>query len=226
MRPLDLTLESVNKIEELSPLVKEGALGKYVFLYDYQVTIYNAEAQSLLNGMTLGGRGVTLPENSTYTLKYSKGDVVDVISFGKSNNDKGVPVENKSLLVIKVPKYVKPITGFMKAFPSTITIDNSTSKFNNVSLNWLQKVADSTPISAKLGSDFGKNTRHDMVTVVNNTQTTNTTTSTPIPTDTPIITNGVQDITEKSSIFDNKNNLLIIAGVLLVGYLLLNHKNE
>jgi hypothetical protein len=45
-------------------------------------------------------------------------------------------------------------------------------------------------------------------------------------TDKPVITNGIQGITETKSFFDDKNNLLMVAGVLLIGYLLLNDKSE
>jgi hypothetical protein len=50
-------------------------------------------------------------------------------------------------------------------------------------------------------------------------------TSTPT-TDKPVITNGIQGKTETKSFFDDKNNLLMVAGVLLIGYLLLNDKSE
>ena len=202
------------EILELPPLVKDGNLGKYVFLYDYEVTIYNMKAKMLLDGMTVGGKGVTLPENSTYTLKYSKGDVVDVVAFGMSNNGGGVPVENKTLLVIKVPNYVKPITGFMVAFPATITIDN----YNG----WLQKVVETTPLTSKFGVGFGKNQNPKTKPIYDNPVT-------PTPTGTtttPVVTNGVQDTTETKSFFDDKNNLIMVGVLLLVGYLLLDNKSE
>jgi hypothetical protein len=214
------------EILELPPLVKDGNLGKYVFLYDYEVTIYNMKAKMLLDGMPMGRKGVTLDKNSTYTLKYSKGDVVDVIAFGMSNNGGGVPVENKTLLVIKVPNYVKPITGFMEAFPATITIDNSTSKFNNTSLNWLQKVPDTTPLTTKLGVNFGANRYPTYKPVLDNPVTPNPNPTPTGTTTTPVVTNGVQDTTETKSFFDDKNNLLMIVGVILIGYLLLNDKTE
>jgi hypothetical protein len=198
---------------EIIPVDKETGLGKYVFLYDYQVTIYNMEAKLLLDV-------TSLPENSFYTLKYSKGDVVDVVAFGMGYNDKGVPVENKSLLVIKVPKYVKPIGGF-KGFSPTITIDN-----NN---GWLQKVAESTPFKNKLGVNFGANINPKFKPVYDNPVTPPNPNPTPTPTpttETPVVINGVEDTTETKSFFDDKNNLLMIAGVLLIGYLLLNDKSE
>lgn len=199
------------EVAEISPIVKDGNLGKYVFLYDYQKEIFSPEAEQI---MEQKGDGVpyNLPKESFYNLKYSKGDVVNVVDFRKFINDKGVTTIDKSGLVVNVPLYVKPIGGF-KGFSPTITIDNQTSNFNNSSFNWLQKVPDNTPVSTKLGVNFGNNQRPDMKPVLDS------------PT-TPVVTNGVQNTAETKSFFDDKNNLIIIAGVLILGYLLLNDKTE
>jgi hypothetical protein len=199
------------EVLEIPPLVKDGDLGKYVFLYDFQTNILTPEAEQLLASMPLGGSGIALPKGSSFTLKYSKGDVVNVVDFRKLINDKGVTTTDKSGLVIKVPIYVKPIGGSLKGFAPTITIDN----YNG----WLEKVAESTPVTTKLGQNFGKNLNPKMQPVLDNPVT-------PPPTDTPVVTNGVQDSAETKSFFDDKNNLLMIAGVLLIGYLLLNDKSE
>jgi hypothetical protein len=215
----ELSPVSEMEVMEIPPLIKSGTTGKYVFLWDYQVTIYTNKAKMFMQGQPLGG-SFELPKNSTYTLKYSKGDVVDVIAFGMSNNGGGVPVENKTLLVIKVPNYVKPITGFMEAFPATITIDN----YNG----WLQKVAETTPLTSKFGVDFGKNENPKTKPVYNN-PVKQTQTPTPTPTGTtttPVVTNGVQNTEETKGFFDDKNNLIMVGVILLVGYLLLDNKAE
>jgi hypothetical protein len=209
-----------NELEatEIAPIVKDKELGKYVFIYDYEVNIFTPEAEQI---MAQKGFGVpySLPKGSSFTLKYSKGDVVDVVDFKKYNNEKGVPVANKKVMLINVPKYVKPIGG-VKGFSPTVIVDNSL-------LTWLQKVPNTTPLTTKLGVNFGANINPKTKPVIDKPVTpTPTDTPTPTPTDTPVIMNGVEDTTETKSFFDDKNNLLMIAGVLLIGYLLFNDKSE
>jgi hypothetical protein len=116
-------------------------------------------------------------------------------------------------MLINAPKYVKPIGG-VKGFSPTVIIDNSL-------LTWLQKVPDTTPLTTKLGVNFGANINPKTKPVIDNPVT-----PTPTPTDTIVVVNGIEDTTETKSFFDDKNNLLMIAGVLLIGYLLLNDKSE
>jgi len=194
-------------------------LGKYVFLYDYETTIYTNEAKTI---MAQSKGNYTLPANSSFNLRYSKGDVVDVVNLGFSNNGVGVVV-NEDLKIINVPKFVTPLCTALtvqtescptpQSYSPFITIDNSLSK----TFRYLEKVPDTTPLTFKLGVGFGKNQRPDIVKGIKN----------PVkPTDTIVVVNGVEDTTETKSFFDDKNNLLMIAGVLLIGYLLLNDKSE
>jgi hypothetical protein len=204
-------------LKQINPLVKDGSLGKYVFLYDYATTIYTPEAEAIIQNSD-DGTPINLPKDSFYDLKYSKGDVVDVIGFKKTMNEKGVPNIDRNILVIEVPKYVKPITLSpsqsqiniseidlnKKSFAPAIFVDNST-------LGWLQKVVDATPLTQKLGVGFGKNL--------------NPKSKPKIDEDVIVIKNGVEDVESKSFLGD-KNNLLLIGGILLLGFLLLNNKSE
>lgn len=214
---------------ELQPFVKDKRLGKYVFLYDYETTIYTNQAKTI---MAQSKGNFTLPANSSFNLKYSKGDVVDVVSLGVNNNGVGLTV-NGNLKIIDVPKFVKPLCTSLtvatescptpQSYSPTITIDSS--------LVSLKKVADSTPLTFKFGVNFGKNPNPKIQPVYNNTQTpkpkpTPIPNPTPTPTDRIVVVNGMEDTTETKSFFDDKNNLLMIAGVLLIGYLLLNDKSE
>jgi hypothetical protein len=188
--------------------------GKYVFLYDYEKAIFSLEAEQIMNQKGIGVP-YNLPKESFYNLKFSKGDVVDVVDFRKYNNDKGVPVVDKKVMLINVPKYVTPIGG-LKGFKPTVEVNNYDG--------FLQKVVESTPLTLKLGQNFGKNLNPKFKPVYDNPAT-----PTPTPTGTtttPVIVNGLEDTTETKSFFDDKNNLLMIAGVLLIGYLLLNDKSE
>lgn len=194
----------------IQPIVKDGNLGKYVFLYDFQTNIFTTEAELIMASMPDGGAPKPLPKGSSLTLKYSKGDVVDVVDFKKYNNDKGVLVVDKKIMIINVPKYVKPIGG-IKGFKPNLEISNYDG--------FLRKVADTTPVTIKLGQNFGKNLNPKTKPVLDNPVL-------PPPTDNPVVINGVQDTAETKSFFENKNNLLMIAGVLLIGYLLLNDKSE
>jgi hypothetical protein len=201
--------------------------GSYVFLYDYQTRIYSQEAKKIMEKSPIGS-SYTLPKGSFYDLKYSKGDIVEVIGLQDwvSAGSKKIVIGSKQLaggvreydlnkLVLRVPLYVKPIsTDALGAvgFLPTMTIDNSVDVI-------LKKIPNTTP-TKKLGVNFGNNPRPKVV-YVNPTPTPTTGTTT-----TPVITNGIQDTTETNSFFDDKNNLLTIAGVLLIGYLLLNNKSE
>jgi hypothetical protein len=192
--------------------------GKYVFLYDYETTIYTPEAKEIMNKSSVG-KPFTLPANSFYNLRYSKGDVVDVTNVGlsKAITDGNIPYLNKFAFRLKVPPYVKPLEeqGVMTLngvkFTPFFVIDNS--------LGWLGKIADTTPVTLKFGKNFGENLNPKVKPVIDNPVT-------PTTTDTPVVTNGVEDTTEAKSFFEDKNNLLMIAGVLLIGYLLLNDKSE
>jgi hypothetical protein len=200
-------------------VVKSPANGKYVFLFDYEKTIYTPEAQELINNAPIG-KTTTLPANSFFNLRYSKGDVVDVTNVGlsKTIKDVNIPYLNKFAFRLKVPPYVKPLEEEGVAtlngvkFTPFFVIDNT--------LGWLGKVSDSTPTTLKYGQNFGKNLNPKVIPVLDNPVTTTTTT------ETPVVVNGVEDTTETESFFDDKNNLLMIAGVLLIGYLLLNNKSE
>lgn len=208
------------EVIEIQPLVKDGALGKYVFLFDYEITIYTNEAKTI---MAQSKGNFTLPPNSSLNLRYSKGDVVDVVKFGVDTDGIGNEKINSTLKIIDVPKFVKPLctslSSYTESCPTpqsyspTITIDNS--------LGWLQKVVDSTPATFKLGKNFGSNPNPKIQTVSNNPVK-----QTPTPTHAPVVVNRVEDTTETKSFFDDKNNLLMIAGVLLIGYLLLNDKSK
>ena len=204
------------EILELPPLVKDGNLGKYVFLYDYEKEIFSPEAEQIMEQKGIGVP-YNLPKESFYNLKFSKGDVVDVVDFRKYNNDKGVPVVDKKVMLINVPKYVTPIGG-LKGFKPTVEVNNYDG--------FLQKVVETTPLTSKFGVGFGKNLNPKFKPVYDNPVTP---TPTPTPTGTtttPVVTNGVQDTTETKSFFDDKNNLIMVGVLLLVGYLLLDNKSE
>ena len=215
----------VMEVMEIPPLVKNGTTGKYVFLWDYQTTIYSEEAHNIMKTSPVGS-AFNLPKGSFYDLKYSKGDIVNVVDFGKLINDKGVLVVDKNKLIVNVPIYVKPIikptpvndsvamAEMNKSFLPTVTIDNS--------LNTLQKVADNTPVTVKLGVDFGKNPNPALPTPPVKSQPL----PAPTPTDTPVVTNGVQNTEETKGFFDDKNNLIMVGVILLVGYLLFDNKTE
>ena len=212
------------EVAELPPyspieVVKSPANGKYVFLYDYEKTIYTPQAQEIINKSS-DGKPFTLPANSFYNLRYSKGDVVDVTNVGlsKTISDGIIPYLNKFAFRLKVPPYVKPLEEEGVAtlngvkFTPFFVIDNT--------LGWLSKVSDSTPTTLKYGQNFGKNLNPKLKPVLDNLVT-------PTPTtETPVVVNGVEDTTQTKSFFDDKNNLLMIVGVLLIGYLLLNDKSE
>lgn len=204
---------------EILPLdvVTPPADGKYVFMYDYSTTIYTPEAQEIMRNSPVGSP-YNLPAGSFFDLIYSKGDVVNVTNVSLSKNtNPSIPYLNKFAFRLKVPPYVKPLEqeGVVTLkggnFSPFMMIDNN--------LGWLNKVANTTPTTLKLGKNFGKNL-NPKVQPVTPTQTPTGTTTT------PVVTNGVEDTTETKSFFDDKNNLLMIAGVILIGYLLLNDKSE
>ena len=181
-------------------------------MYDYEKEIFSPEAEQIMEQKGIGVP-YNLPKESFYNLKFSKGDVVDVVDFRKYNNDKGVPVVDKKVMLINVPKYVTPIGG-LKGFKPTVEVNNYDG--------FLQKVVESTPLTTKLGQNFGKNLNPKFKPVYDNPVT-------PTPTGTtttPVVTNGVQDTTETKSFFDDKNNLIMVGVLLLVGYLLLDNKSE
>jgi hypothetical protein len=212
-----LPISYLQEEEMIKPIVKDRPTGKFVFLYDYETIIYTNEAKTI---MAQSKGKFTLPANSSFNLKYSKGDVVDVVKLGVSMDGIGNQSIINDLKIIDVPKFVKPLctslTSYTENCPTpqsyspTITIDNN--------LGWLQKVADNTPLTLKLGTNFGKNPNPATPVKLPPLETPTT--------DKPVITNGIQDTTETKSFFDDKNNLLMIAGVLLIGYLLLNDKSE
>lgn len=204
---------------EIPPLdvVTPPEVGKYVFMYDYATTIYTPEAQEIMRNSPVG-IPYNLPAGSFFDLIYSKGDVVNVTNVSLSKNtNPSIPYLNKFAFRLKVPPYVKPleqervVTLKGGNFSPFMMIDNN--------LGWLNKVANTTPTTLKLGKNFGKNL-NPKVQPVTPTQTPTGTTTT------PVVTNGVEDTTETKSFFDDKNNLLMIAGVILIGYLLLNDKTE
>lgn len=202
----------INEMEvlEIPPLVKDGNLGKYVFLYDYQADIYTPQAEKLMSSAPIGG-SFKLPENSFFSLKFSKGDVVDVIGFKTTRNEKGVPFVDKTKPIINVPKYVKPLaigdaTKDEFSFSPTTIIDNS--------LGFLQKVADTTPVSTKFGVNFGKNINPKTLPVLDNPVTPS-----------PVVTNGIEN-QKAGNFFEDNKNLLMLAGVLVLGYILLSDKSE
>ena len=219
----------VNLAETIPPLVKNGTLGKYVFLYDYDVTIYTPEAQKIMSSSPIG-QSYTLPVGSFYNLRYSKGDVVNVIGLDgyktatPSSPNGSVFQTNPNLLIINVPRYVTPVAttntsdvpvDLSKSFAPTVTIDNSLN-------DWLQKVADSTPETSKFGVNFGKNLNPK---IQPKTITPSPTPTTQTPT-TPVIVNGIEETSTDGGFFSDTNNLIMVAVVLVVGYLLLDNKTE
>ena len=204
------------EVLEIPPLVKDGNLGKYVFLYDFQTNIFTAEANAIMQSMGDGGALTPLPKDSSFTLKYSKGDVVNVVDFRKIINEKGITTIDKSGLVINVPVYVKPIGKTSQSFAPTLIIDNSQGL--------LQKVAESTPLTTKFGVGFGKNPNPKTQPISDKPVSPN-----PTPTTNPVVTNGVQDTSTSGGIgnfLNDKNNLVIVGVVLVIGYLLFNDKSE
>jgi len=217
------------EILELPPIVKNGNLGKYIFLYDFQTTIYSEEAHNIMKISSVGG-AFNLPKGSFFDLKYSKGDIINVVDFGKTINNKGALEVDRNKLIVNVPIYVKPIikptpvndsvamAEMNKSFLPTVTIDNS--------FNTLQKVAESTPITTKFGVGFGKNPNPKTQPVLDNPVTPNPNPTPTGTTTTPVVTNGVQNTEETKGFFDDKNNLIMVGVILLVGYLLLDNKAE
>ena len=201
-----LPIRYLQEEEVIKPIVKDTPTGKFVFLFDYETKLTLPDLSGLIGK---DGNPYPTPKNTSYTVKYSKGDVVKVISVGNSGNG-NVYVPNYNDLILNVPKYVSPTGYGINLFPPTIHIDNS--------IKTLQRVADNTPLTVRLGTNFGKNPNPATPVKLPPLETPTT--------DKPVITNGIQDTTETKSFFDDKNNLLMIAGVLLIGYLLLNDKSE
>jgi hypothetical protein len=199
------------EILELPPIVKDAPTGKFVFLFDYETKLTLPDLSGLIGK---DGNAYPIPKNTSYTVRYSKGDVVKVISVGNLLEKGNVYVPNYNDLILNVPKYVNPIGYGINLFPPTINIDNT--------IKTLQRVADNTPLTLRLGTNFGKNpnpaTPVKLQPLDPPTPTGTTTT--------PVVTNGVQDTTETKSFFDDKNNLIMVGVVLLVGYLLLDNKSE
>jgi hypothetical protein len=194
-------------------------IGKYVFVYDYQTTVYTPEARQII--ARAGTAKYTLPKDSFFKLKYSKGDVVDVINFGRpasTANTAPLP-PSPNMLVINVPKFVNPLGG-TKGFAKTLTIDNTNG--------FLKKVANSTAVSVKYGVNFGRNpnpkattpakTNNPASTPKTNKPSTTSTGNTP--------SNAVTAKTEQKGFFESKNNLIMVGVALVVGYLLFNSKSE
>jgi hypothetical protein len=212
------TKSLVTPVEALNnPLI-----GKYVFLYDYQTTIYTPEAKQII--AKAGSGKYTLPKGSSFKLKYSKGDVVDVVNLGRpvsSANSAPLP-QSPNLLIISVPKFVTPIGG-SKGFVKMLTIDNTNG--------FLKKVANSTPVSVKYGTIFGKNpnpkaTPAKPKSPTSTTKTTTKTNTTPRASTGNTVSNGVAGKTEQKGFFDSKNNLIMVGVALVLGYLLFNSKSE
>jgi hypothetical protein len=220
----------VNIAETIPPLniVTPPANGKYVFLYDYETTIYTPEAQGIISSSPVGSTN-SLPIGSSYNLRFSKGDIVNVV---KSNLSKEVtastPNLNKFSFLIKVPPYVTPTQEYTitdkgdilsvatkdgKKFNPFMSIDNN--------LGWLAKIADSTPFTPKLGKNFGKNLNPALPKSAKVTPTPTTQTPT-----TPVVVNGVEQESVDGGFFSDTNNLIMVAVVLVVGYLLLDNKTE
>jgi hypothetical protein len=198
--------ETLGQVIEGQAQSNQSRLGKYVFRFDYEKTIYNKEAIDVIKNAPVGKK-YDLPVGSYRTLQFSKGDVVDVVAFGKKNvaNSAGVLQDDLRKKIIKTPSYIQPIGA--GGFSEFITIDDTQQ--------WLQKVSNSTPTTLETGVNFGKNLRPVYKTVADNTQT-----PTPDNTDTGF------DSTTSIGFFDDRNNLIIVAGVLVLGYLLFSNKSE
>ena len=191
-------------------------IGKYIFLYDYQTTIYTLEARQII--AKAGTAKYTLPEGSSYKLKYSKGDVVDVINLGRPVSPaKTAPLPpSPKLLVINVPKFVTP-SGGTKGFSKIVTIDNTNG--------FLKKVDNSTPVTVYIGTNFGKNPNPKAVPEKPKANTPKTNTTPPASTGNAVSNQGA-DIPAEKGFFESRNNLIMVGVVLVVGYLLFNSKSE
>lgn len=209
-KPVVTPVEALN-----NPLI-----GKYIFVYDYQTTIYTPEAKQII--AKAGTAKYTLPKGSFFKLKYSKGDVVDVVNFGRpvSNANTAPMPPSPNMLIIDVPKFVKPIGG-TKGFLKTITIDNT--------IGFLKKVANSTPVSVKYGLNFGKNPNPASVKTNAPASTTKGTTKTNTTSTTSTgntSSKGVSDKAEQKGFFESKGNLIMVGVVIVVAYLLFSKKSE
>ena len=213
------------EVVEMPPLnvVTPPEKGKYVFMYDYATTIYTPEAQDIMSNSPVGSP-YNLPAGSFFDLIYSKGDVVNVTNVSLSKNANiNSPYLNKFAFRLKVPAYVKPLEqeGVVTLkggnFSPFMMIDNN--------LGWLNKVANTTPTTLKLGKNFGKNPNPALPTPPVKLAPLDPPTPTGTTT-TPVISNGVQNNEETKGFFDDKNNLIMVGVILLVGYLLFDNKTE
>lgn len=201
--------KSIEQVIDAQPQSNQSRLGKYVFRFDYEKTIYNKEAIDIIRTAPVGQK-YNLPVGSFRKLKFSKGDVVDVVAFGKKNvaNSSGILQDDLRKKIIKTPSYIQPIGA--GGFSEIITIDDTQQ--------WLQKVPNSTPITLETGVNFGQNLKPVYKPVAQNTTTT--------PDNTDTNTDAGSDLKQPKGFFDDRNDLIIVAGVLILGYFLLSNKSE
>jgi hypothetical protein len=195
-------------------------LGKYEFIYDY-----NANFASMLPirgcfGNTSSNSSIarcgSIPaptQNFPQTIKvdsepqvgvFSKGNIVKVLRFDGNN----AIIQNVNY---KAPDPTIAKTTWYGLFDSVVS-----KKELSIPKDYLRKVDDNLEPTLSTGINYGANMKFQKTTNVN----------VPTPTPSIVIENGVEDNTRTESFFKGKNNLLIIAGAFLLGYLLFSDNKD
>ena len=278
-----LPIRYLQEEDVIKPVIKNGSLGKYIFLYDFRTEYgYSYSKGDVVDAVQLQMKGFrdNLEVDSEYirleNLKYNPKDYV-------YDNDKTVRVPLVYLKKVddSTPKTINTGIGYGNNYRPFQEIESGVSVIKNpfdLTMSSILNLTLEKNGKFTLTEDFGfykvkpvridkyQFTKGEQVILkkgsevvgdlieqpllissgMNSKQTRKyllvkgvsadgfveipfdilkPSTSTP-STDKPVITNGVQDTTETESFFDDKNNLLMIAGVLLIGYLLLNDKSE
>lgn len=158
-------------IIEPNPLDVVEKLGKYQFVYDFQVRnplfdnlnvayltnkgikkeggsnaneTYNfdGDGTGLIKGLKFNSNTVN---RNPQVGNFSKGNIVNVIRFDGNN------------AIIENPNFVLPDPNAPKSFWSSLMVDLTKQKEFYIPKNFLQKVDDSTPITIQTGINFGAN---------------------------------------------------------------------
>ena len=277
-----LPIRYLQEEDLIKPVIKNGSLGKYIFLYDFRTEYgYSYSKGYVVDAVELQMKGFwnNLEVDSEYirleNLKYNPKDYaydtdktvrVPLVylkkvddstpktintGIGYGNNyrpfqeiESGVsviknPFDSMSGILTKTLEKNAKFTltedfGFYKVKPVRIDKYQSTKGEQVILKKGSEVVGDlmEEPLLYSAGMNSKNSIKYLLIKGVSADgfvkipfDILKPLISTP-STDKPVITNGIQDTTETKSFFDDKNNLLMIAGVLLIGYLLLNDKSE
>jgi hypothetical protein len=170
LQMLEPIQDGTSKIDKY-PLDVVEKLGKYQFVYDFQVrnpifdnlnlayftnTGIKKESGSNTNGTyNFDGDGTGLIKGLKFNSNtvnpnpqvgnFSKGNIVNVIRFDGNN------------AIIENPNFVLPDPNAPKSIWSSLMVDLTKQKEFSIPKNFLQKVDDSTPITIQTGINFGAN---------------------------------------------------------------------